>query len=306
MGVYINLKQSGIHIDLITWIFEVPESLQEEVTDNICQHKEGSKKKPTSNYKHRVRIPIPTNFKQEYLDTGAKISYLNIEYAPTQKGIDFMRVSIYPTRINLKEAHKILESILFPLDDPISEILLNSKITELDLAIDLIGKSINDLMFEVKGKKFEEVITTDSKTIYLGNRKKSSNCWCIYDKSHKLSKQSDKGKGNPITRIEYKRRGQKIPSLKDLMKSKNPFRRLSIFQYPLGVSKDDVFNILLASARLEGIKNSLGRIKDADLNKKYTKMFAQNKILNWDGVNYKGKSFWTTLGIVIESITNPK
>jgi hypothetical protein len=148
----------------------------------------GKEKEPSSNYKQLKRIPISTDFKHDYLDNGAQISYLSIEFEPTQDDIGFMRVKLYPTRINLKEAIQKLELILFPMSESVSKILLNAKITELDLALDIKGIHINELLFKAKKMKFQEVITTDSKTIYLGNRKCSDNCFCIYDKGFKVKK----------------------------------------------------------------------------------------------------------------------
>jgi hypothetical protein len=89
--------------------------------------------------------------------------------------------------------------------------------------------------------------------------------------------------------------------LKDLQKSKNPFNGLTIYHYPLMDHKDDFFNVLLALARIEGLKNSLLRIKEKEQNKKYSEMFNKNKLFRIDCSKY-----WPNFSTFIDTIVNPK
>jgi hypothetical protein len=174
-----------------------------------------------------------------FLRTGYKLNIMVRLQSTTERALfswdpviktrPYFRIDFNPSKLGPEAIEQLIyEQIDLVLDFGVPEFHAKAKISRIDIAIDLLGVSIQDLFVfsdqAVRSAKYERFGTLES--IYLGSSKSTAQTR-IYDKvAEMIAKGQMVESVQPITRIE--RVVRNAGSLKNLAKMKNHFSTLHL------------------------------------------------------------------------------
>ena len=180
------------------------------------------------------------------------------------------------------EGKKIAEfAIENSLYHGLGEFWHSGKVTRIDLAADIIGRSLGDLALwpknTVKAAGHWSTNSVGLETIYLGS-KKSKCSWRCYDKAKEQGIAAD----TKWTRIERIIGNMSLP-LNELNTMPNPFERIHITDISQLVSKPEIstsaWNLFKVVAAINGVPQALMCLDDKE--RKAAKLILKANNKNW-------------------------
>ena len=169
-------------------------------------------------YKLNILVPLPP--------TNERVLY---SWVPTIASRPYFRIEFNPSKLQTEGiAELIYCDIVLLLNLGAGELYGRAKVSRIDIAIDLGGVSIKNLLvfsdYAVRSTKYDR--SGDLETIYLGSQKSPAQTR-IYDKvAEMIAKGLTVSSAHPITRIERVARNKGL--LKNLAKMKNPLSTLHL------------------------------------------------------------------------------
>ncbi len=222
---------------------------------------------------------------------GKDTSNLLIQLDPKSPKRPFLRFEFNPNAVGIsgvEKARKFLEEALDFINTHGDYPDVNERIsiTRLDLAVDVSGASMEDLLFYKPGLHQWEVYRLNGKgfiqTQYLGSSKSNTN-FCVYDKK---AQQKKNGKGELLkecTRIEC-RISKKSTPLVSILEIKNPFKNLKVLDARLveeGNRFNEKYSLFIDSVYRRGVAGALKLIKDKKTRSSYLKILEDNAKVDW-------------------------
>ena len=212
---------------------------------------QGSNIKPGSRYRYRFTVPLPIN---DCYRTGS----LMIEAGARLPGIADLRIEFKPAKTEsngVADVIALLDSIT-PFGG--QHFITNGVVTRLDIAIDLSGVTVPDVIIYSEGTRKSAVYCDrrgQPETLYIGTPR--SNRTICYTKLHKET-------GRRFLRIErrLKRRwlGHELPAMED------PFRKLHLVHIDsfLGLLTGQIPEYFFDSVRIRGFSHALTYLPPAE------------------------------------------
>jgi len=226
---------------------------------------------------------------------------LRLQINPIYQNAATFRCEFNPARLEMADVRAILDIVL-PLG--YSSLMNYGRCTRMDIAIDILGVDIEDMMVWNTAARRTRMYTGEYgclETYYLGSLG-SQRHFAIYDKRAEMEKNGidmDLPDG-PIVRIEARLR----PSVYwcDMSELPNPFAKLNVASYASIGALDVETHLFLESCRLRGPQAALKRVKklDASLWSKYSKRLEQHVSPWWDP-----EHIWARYPDLLHDLTYP-
>ena len=254
-------------IDKLTLVFDVDQELREALVQFISQapklDEEGqvsyasAAQLPGARYKWNVEFKSKTLGEKVLVQAVPKVKNakhtFRIEMNPAKLGRNGLKIF-------REQFHEFMfTAISFP------QVIEVAKVTRLDLAVDVIGVQIGELLLELrKPGKWHAYHAEDGlmETIYLGIKSKSNSTRWAYDKL----KQLEETGATPLhgtadhTRIEA--RCKTMRTVMELQKLNNPLSKLRVLFPSVGKPPEEPhhWRLFVDSCRHRGIANALALI----------------------------------------------
>ena len=274
-------------IDGISFTYDIPPDDRAVVLDSMLHWMGlGAHLKSAPAYRSRYKSVFVFTF----LGNGATV---RIDIDPKSKvtPIPFMRFEFNPAVLGPKGVVCFREHLYETLVDkcPWEALAQGCRVTRLDIAIDLLGVQVKDLIVATQNKKFaykRRAYFSASgalETLYPVFRKEGVLApLCVYNKAQELS---DTGASPiygslPHTRIEARLNGQNLhgKALTALHKIKNPFLGLGVIDPTGSISPPETmhaWSYFLDSCRVRGKEEALKMLPTNELRVAYDKAFAE-------------------------------
>ncbi|WP_425987738.1 hypothetical protein [Afipia sp. DC4300-2b1] len=229
-------------------------------------------------YKASVNLLVPPYDLPVLIQAGPKKKAtshaLRLEFNPSalqSSGIAFLKSALEGL---------VLDGLNF------SEIAANGKITRVDIAVDIVGVGISDLLVSAEGgKKSHWYYSASGKpeTGYLGMKAGDKNAkWTTYNKRQQLKDTAGNQLygGLPHTRIEY--RATPMVPFSKLLGLDNPFLKISL-AYPVipKAAKSHEWQFFIDSCARRGQHAALGLLPDGPMKKRYEAALAAGHKTIW-------------------------
>ncbi|MCH7499231.1 MAG: replication initiation factor domain-containing protein [Nitrospinae bacterium] len=210
---------------------------------------------------------------------ASKRPFLRFEFNPNAVGIS-----------GVEKARKFLEAAFDYINMHGDYPDINNKIfvTRLDIAVDISGASIEDLLFYKprihKWKVYKDYMLDGKgfiQTQYLGSAK-SDTKFCVYDKKAQLKKIKKDELLKELTRIEC--RFSKSTPLASILEIKNPFMKLRVLDARLvqaGNRHNEKYCFFIDSVYRRGVAGALKLIKDNKTRASYLKRLEDKASVDW-------------------------
>jgi len=226
---------------------------------------------------------------------------LLLQTDPVYANSSVFRCEFNPARLHMADVAAVLS---FVLPWGYGDLVKSGRCTRLDIAIDILGVDIEDLLVWNTTARRTRIYTTEHgrlETYYLGSTS-SPRHYVIYDKRAEMEKKGIDTylPDGPIVRIEARLR----PSVYwcDMSELTNPFAKLNVASYASIGASDAETHLFLDSCRLRGPQAALKRVKESDtaLWSKYSKRLEQHVSPWWDP-----EHIWEQYPHLIRELTYP-
>lgn len=224
-----------------------------------------------SNY-YNYFLKIPVNGQSiDYLNYSDDIvNYLRIWVSPKRKGYNFMKIEFNPSKVKMSMVSEAINTFVDPYVS-YQYLMKQSKVTRIDLSIDVENLQIENAMFYISYKsvtetlKYHHIKSKSGYTEKLGSSN-SKEQWVIYDKRSHLKKRN-KLLDTPLTRIEWRYKPKNL-FFKDIHSIKNPFEKLKVYRFKNMNSEDKMLKAILKLAKYEGLNKAIRSLTDTQYEKK--------------------------------------
>ncbi|MCO4794289.1 MAG: hypothetical protein KC493_11280 [Bacteriovoracaceae bacterium] len=307
-------KSSGVivtpvFIDKITLTIDIPLGYRDSVVSKMKS--EGSYYRgATRRYRHLSVIPLNKKCLPHLYSDMSGESWLRIEAEPRDSYQNFMRFEWNPAKVDDILLPSVIEHFL-PPNWTYKRLMINARITRIDITFDIVNLSIDELLFFSLRKSCSAVwnITKakGGKTLYLGGERGNQK-FSIYDKAQLIKKNNAKKAAElkesipeqEITRVELIFKPDKGIKLQAIPSIANPFSDLKVYSSKVDEGElSDLTKQTLARARYEGLLKAIRALSKS--NRTDVIKVLKSNLVDW----WNADDIWAGMPLVISRLIEP-
>jgi hypothetical protein len=217
------------------------------ISETYTKEIPGIKISTNGRYKVQARIPFPHMY-----ESAEKPQPIFLEAGPKQPKLPSYRLDFNPAKMSEQGISELLAFLDSIMDADMVEFFGTGRITRADVALDMFGLTLEDVIVRAKSKQKHGVYSDRygvPEMAYLGTPRSAHRVACYTKTFHET--------GDTVLRLEVRLRPQ--CQGKDLVNIKNPFKHVQVI--PLSVLDQVQFDfpsyVLADSIRLRGIKRAI-------------------------------------------------